>query len=205
MYLSIIIPAHNEQYRIKRTISKIIYYIKRNNIDAQIIIIDDGSKDETYRIINVFRNKHNFIVVVKNEKNMGKGFSVRRGVLLAEGDFILFTDADNSTPISEVKKLLSYLENGQYDVAIGSRALKDSKIKIRQPLFRLYMGKIFNRLVKFFLYKDFHDTQCGFKLFNQKAAKEIFELQQFNGFSFDIEILYLAKIKNYKIIEVPIT
>lgn len=204
MYLSIIIPAYNEQYRIIPTLEKVIYYIEKNNIYAEVIVVDDGSDDRTFTLIETFSKSHDCIRTLHNCQNEGKGASVRQGVLAAKGEYILFTDADNSTPIEELNKLLPLISSREFDIAIGSRGLKESEIEKRQPLYRMIMGKTFNCLVRLFLYKDFWDTQCGFKCFSRKAAQEIFKLQRINRFAFDVEVLAIAKVKGYRIKEVPV-
>lgn len=204
MHLSIVIPAYNEERRIPRTLARIVYYIKKNNVDAEVIVVDDGSDDQTLALVETFTKTYDFVRIIQNSKNMGKGCAVRKGILAAKGEYILFTDADNFTPIQELKKLLQYVETGKFDIAIGSRALKESEVKIRQPLFRETMGKAFNLLVKLFLFRDFNDTQCGFKLFSRNAAQEIFSLQRFNRFFFDVEVLTIAKLHGYRIKEVAV-
>ena len=204
VYLSIVIPAYNEQYKIIHTLTSIVYYLKKNDIAAEIIIVDDGSSDNTFALTKDFSKQHHCIKIVRNDRNKGKGAAVRRGMLTAKGEYILFTDADNSTSIQELKKLLSYVASGQFDIAIGSRALKESEIETRQPWFRETLGKTFNLLVRLLVYQDFKDTQCGFKCFSHKSAQEIFRQQKFNGFSFDVEILAIAKLRSYSIKEVPI-
>ena len=134
---------------------------------------------------------------------MGKGFSVKRGILASRGDYILFSDADSSTPITELDKLFSHM-NYAYDIVIGSRSVKDSDVRIHQPWHRERMGKTFNLFVKLLLMKDFNDTQCGFKLFKGNVARKIAPLLKIDGFSFDVEMLYLAKLKGYKIKEVGV-
>ncbi|MEW6007680.1 MAG: dolichyl-phosphate beta-glucosyltransferase [bacterium] len=193
-YLSVVIPAFNEEKRISQTLSRIIAYLK-DKFDYEIIVVDDGSSDNTSSCLSNFSD----ITLLKNEKNMGKGYSVRRGVMEAKGEYILFSDADLSTPIEEVERLLEEMKEN--DIVIGSRASSDSQILVHQPWWRERMGKIFNLLVKFVLLKDFQDTQCGFKLFKGSVAKEIFKLGRINRFAFDVEILFLAKKFGYRIKE----
>lgn len=204
MKLSIVIPVYNEERRISRTLSRIIDYVEKKDIDAEIIVADDGSTDGTLKLVERISKERRPIKIVGNGRNIGKGFSVRNGVRHASGDYVLFTDADNSTPIQEMRKLLPYLESKEYDVAIGSRSIRGSRVRIRQPWFRMMMGKTFNLMVRLILYGEFRDTQCGFKCFTKKAASEIFRLQTFTGFSFDIEILAIARLKGYRINEVPV-
>ena len=204
MQVSIIIPAYNEQDRIQKTLNKVFYYLRVNNIDAEVIVIDDGSKDDTFSIVKEFEKKHDNVVILRNDCNRGKGFSVRRGVLMARGDCVLFSDADNSTPIQEIKKVMPFILNNEYDVVLGSRSIKGSDVRIRQPYFRIIMGRIFNLFVKMLLYRDFKDTQCGFKAFAKKAAQEIFKRQTIERFSFDAEILAIARVQHFRIQQVPV-
>ena len=209
IFLSIIIPIYNEQDRIENTIKKITDYLSIKNYYYEIILVNDGSSDDTANIINnikinLKRNIKNYnILILNNNKNMGKGFSVRKGILSAKGNYILFSDADLSTPIDELENLIKYLQNG-YNIAIGSRGLKDSKIIIRQNKGREYMGKLFNIFVKLITKLKYSDTQCGFKCFDRKAVDSIFPYLKINDFSFDVEILYLAEKLGLKVKEAPI-
>ncbi len=200
--LSIVIPAYNEEKRVLGTLSRIIDYFKNRSEVYEIIVVNDGSIDKTKELIENF-SKNNNIKLISYEPNRGKGFAVRTGVLNSKGELILFTDADLATPIEEYEKLLSYIRNG-YDIAIGSRALKESKIVIHQPFYREIAGKAFNKVVQLLTVKGINDTQCGFKLFKGDVGREIFSRCKLNGFSFDIEFLFYAKKLNYKIIEVPV-
>ncbi len=204
MYLSIIIPAYNEEKRIRVSLSKIYDFLKTKEYDYEIIVVDDGSTDKT--VIEAQQSrlfKEDKSGIIKNWINMGKGFSVKRGILASRGDYILFSDADSSTPITELDKLFSHM-NYAYDIVIGSRSVKDSDVRIHQPWHRERMGKTFNLFVKLLLMKDFNDTQCGFKLFKGNVARKIAPLLKIDGFSFDVEMLYLAKLKGYKIKEVGV-
>ncbi|MCM8808903.1 MAG: glycosyltransferase family 2 protein [Candidatus Omnitrophica bacterium] len=203
MEISIVIPAYNEEKRILKTIERIYKYFKNKNYDFEIIVVDDGSKDKTFEIVEKFAKNKKEIIILKHPKNLGKGAAVRTGVLSASGNFILFTDADLSTPIEEFEKLKEKIENG-YDIAIGSRGLKDSKIVIPQPFYRRIIGKIFPILVRLIVIKDFKDTQCGFKLFKKEQGKKIFSQLKTGGFAFDVEVLAKAKKEGYKIAEVGI-
>ncbi|MDD5769717.1 MAG: glycosyltransferase [Candidatus Gracilibacteria bacterium] len=143
------------------------------------------------------------IKVVKNLKNMGKGFSIKNGILESNGEYILFIDADNSTPIDNFGKLEKYIE--KYDVVIGSRHLEDSEIMIKQPWYRRIVGKLGNKLINLILIKGIKDTQCGFKLFKHNCANDIFESQKIKRWGFDMEILFISKIRGYSIKEVPVS
>lgn len=199
MNLSVVIPAYNEETRIEKTLRKIQHYLSSSGYSFEIIVIDDGSKDKTALIIEKFNN----VILLKNEKNYGKGYSVKRGMLQAHFDYVLFTDADLSTPIEEVEKLLYHLKDN-YDIAIGSRALKESKIISPQKKVREGAGKLFNVLVQWLLLPGIYDTQCGFKCFKKEVVKDIFSKTKICGFSFDVEALYIAKKLGYNIKEVPV-
>ncbi|OGX15624.1 MAG: hypothetical protein A2166_02510 [Omnitrophica WOR_2 bacterium RBG_13_41_10] len=203
IYISVVIPAYNENVRIVKTLEKTLDYFEIHNYLYEIIIIDDASTDVTYNLVDSLSRGHSNIKILRNRKNMGKGFSVKRGVLESRGDYVLFSDADLSTPIEEIEKFFPHFNKG-YDIVIGSRALKDSQILLKQPWYRKNMGKIFNLLVRLFIIKGIKDTQCGFKCFRKEVAHKIFSLQRLNGFCFDVEILYIAKSLGYKIKEVPI-
>lgn len=198
--LSIIIPAYNEEDRIQSTIEKIQNYLDKQNQDYEILVIDDGSKDNTVKLV-----KDNFanVQIVKQEVNQGKGAAVRRGMLEAKGDLRLFTDADLSTPIYEIDKMLEWQKKG-YDVCIGSRAMQSELIKEHQPWYREFMGKTFNKIVQFLVVRGIKDTQCGFKMFTKKAAEDIFSRSKINGYAFDVEAVFLANSLKYKIKEIPV-
>ncbi|MCX8054268.1 MAG: glycosyltransferase family 2 protein [Ignavibacteria bacterium] len=197
--LSVIIPAYNEEARLGNTLSLITQYLRNTNLTYEIIVSDDGSQDQTIEVAKSFED----VKVISDGKNYGKGAAVRRGMLAANGEYRLFTDADLSTPIYEIDKLKKYLKDG-YDVCIGSRAVDYRLIKKHQPFYREFMGKTFNKIVQMLVVKGIKDTQCGFKCFREKAAVDIFNRAQINGFSFDVEILFLAKKLNYKIKEVGV-
>lgn len=197
---SIIIPAYNEEDRIEDSLKKIIEYTDVENIDVEIIVVDDGSKDNTVKIVSSFGDK---VRVIKQIKNQGKGAAVRRGMLEAKGDFRVFSDADLSTPIYELKKLIEFNEKG-FDVCIGSRAVDASMIKEHQPWYREMMGKTFNHIVQLLVVKGIKDTQCGFKGFSKLAAEKIFSKAKIDGFAFDVELVFLAGKLNFKIAEIPV-
>lgn len=199
-FISIIIPAYNEESRLSASIEKIIEFVEINNINAEIIIVDDGSKDNTVSAAKEFGDK---VRVLEQPQNMGKGAAVRRGMLESSGEILLFTDADLSTPIYEIKKVLAQFESGT-EIFVGSRALDNSMIKKHQPKYRELMGKTFNVFVQLIVFKGIKDTQCGFKAFTNQAAKKIFSIAKLDGFGFDVEVLYIARKLGYKIDEVPV-
>ncbi|HOQ49575.1 MAG TPA: glycosyltransferase family 2 protein [Candidatus Kapabacteria bacterium] len=197
--LSVIIPAYNEEARLGNTLSLITQYLRNTNLNYEIIVSDDGSRDRTKEVARSFEE----VKVIGDGINYGKGAAVRRGMLAANGEYRLFTDADLSTPIYEIEKLKKFLKDG-YDVCIGSRAVDYKLIRKHQPFYREFMGKTFNKIVQLLVVKGIKDTQCGFKCFREKAAVDIFSRAKINGFSFDVEILYLAQKLNYKIKEVGV-
>ncbi|MCM8795547.1 MAG: glycosyltransferase family 2 protein [Candidatus Omnitrophica bacterium] len=204
MVLSIVIPAYNEKNNILKTLERITRFLNNKDYSYEIIIVDDASKDRTIEVVENFSQANHIpIQILKNEINFGKGLSVKKGVLLSKGEFVLFTDADLSTPIEEIDKLLPYIRKG-YDVVIGSRALKDSSLLIRQPWYRENMGKIFNLFVQVLIMRGIKDTQCGFKLFKNEVAKMIFSKTKINRFAFDVEVLLIARKLGFKIKEVGV-
>ncbi|MBI2658451.1 glycosyltransferase family 2 protein [Candidatus Woesearchaeota archaeon] len=200
MEISVVIPAYNEEGRIKKSISAIMKFLENKKLGYEIIVVDDCSKDGTAAIVKGFKSGR--LRLVSNSKNSGKGYSVKRGVLMSKKNLVLFSDADLSTPIESLDSFLKYI--GDYDIVIGSRRMKGSVIAGRQPLHRRIPGKIFPVLVNLTTLRGIRDTQCGFKLFKRKAAMDIFRKQKIKGFCFDVETLYLAKSAGYKIKEVPV-
>ncbi len=205
MYLSVIIPAYNEEKRIAGTLSAICDYLKTKDFKYEVLVVDDGSSDLTIakaEASDLF--KENTLKVIKNGANRGKGFSIKNGILSSCGDYVLMSDADMSTPIDEFDKLINYTSEG-YDIVIGSRSVETSDIRVRQPWYREKMGKTFNFFVKTLLgMKDFSDTQCGFKLFKGDVARDIAEDLKIEGFCFDPEMLYIAGKKGCKVKEVGV-
>jgi dolichyl-phosphate beta-glucosyltransferase len=204
MIVSIIIPAYNEELRIEHTLKKVFANDFLSSLDLEIIVVDDASSDQTALIVKNIAQAYPCVKLLQGDINRGKGFSVRKGMLKARGDYLVFIDADNSTPIEEIQKLLPLVMKGDCDIAIGSRGLKESKIKVRQAWVRRNMGKTFNLFVRCLLLKDFPDTQCGFKCFSKKAAQAVFSLQRIDRFAFDVEALVIARIKGLTIKEVPV-
>jgi glycosyltransferase involved in cell wall biosynthesis len=201
--LSIIIPSYNEEARLPGTLQRIAEYLPTLRLRTEVLVVDDGSTDRTAALAESFHGKLTGLRVLSNGTNRGKGYSVRHGMLEAQGDMVLFTDADLSAPIEEAEKLLRPLNNG-YDVAIGSRAMDRSLISIRQSIFRETAGIIFNKIVRIVLRLPFVDTQCGFKAFRRERCRIIFERQRIEGFGFDPELLYLARHYGLRAIEIPV-
>jgi dolichyl-phosphate beta-glucosyltransferase len=199
--ISIVIPAYNEEKRIGKSLRNIISYCTRHFTRYEIIVVDDGSADKTSEVVASFRHPH--VRILKNRKNWGKGYSVRRGMLAATYPLVLFTDSDLATPFEEITKLIRGVEDG-HDVVIASRNMKGSRIMVKQPWHRQLLGKTFPLLVRIVAVSGFKDTQCGFKLFTKKAAQDIFRRQTFERFSFDVETLFIAKKRGYAIKEVPV-
>lgn len=203
-FLSIVIPAYNEEKRIKQTIIQIEDFLNRKHYEYEIIVVNDGSSDETLNLVKENAARNNRIKILYGEINHGKGYSVKQGVMYAEGNYIYFTDADLSTPIEEIDKFISEIENTSLDVIIGSRSIKGSRVVIHQPIYRELLGKLFSIFVRIWCVSGFIDTQCGAKLFRKDVAKRIFSELKINEFAFDVEILYLSKLYGYKVKEIPI-
>jgi len=202
-FISIVIPVYNEENRIAKTLHRVEEYLNSRNYEYELLLVDDGSTDHTPQVLTTFAQASERVRLLQNSRNEGKGYSVRRGVLAARGKYILYSDADLSTPIEEVESLLSWLNQG-YHIAIGSRGLPQSDIRVSQPWYRKTMGKIFNLFVRTITLPEFKDTQCGFKCFERSIAQEVFKRQKVNRFGFDVEVLYIAKKMGERIKEVPI-
>jgi dolichyl-phosphate beta-glucosyltransferase len=200
---SVIIPAYNESNRLRPTLDELLRYFEQRNSDAEILVVDDGSRDDTRDIVREYARAHSQVVLVENPGNRGKGYSVRNGMLHARGDICLFTDADLSSPIGEAQKLFDAIAAGA-DIAIGSRWLRADLQTERQPLYRQLFGRIFNLVLRIFLGLNFADTQCGFKAFRREAAQRIFPLQRIERWGFDPEILFLARRLDFSVKEVPV-
>ena len=204
MWLSVIIPAYNEEKRIKNTLVKIGSYLADKKYDYEIIVVNDGSTDETANVVEGTKPKVANLSIISNTKNRGKGFAVRQGLLVAKGEYRLFLDADNSASIKEIEKFFPYIKQG-YDIIIGSRDIKGANIILAQPRHRKFLGNIYRFMVKISTgLSGFYDTQCGFKMFDKKSINDIFPKCKINGWSFDVEILVLAKKLGYSVKEVPI-
>ncbi len=200
---SFIIPAYNESARIRPTLDELLRYTQEQKWDVKILVVNDGSTDDTAQIVREYGKLHPQVVLVENPGNRGKGYSVRNGMLQARGNIVLFTDADLSSPISEAQKLFAAIGRGA-DIAIGSRWLRAELQTERQPLYRQLFGRIFNLVLRVILGLHFADTQCGFKAFRRDAAQHIFPLQKIERWGFDPEILFLARRAGLRVDEVPV-
>jgi dolichyl-phosphate beta-glucosyltransferase len=198
-----VIPAYNESVRIRPTLDALLRYTQEQKWDAEILVVNDGSTDNTAQIVREYNQSHPQILLLENPGNRGKGYSVRNGMLHARGDICLFTDADLSSPIEEAEKLFDAIGRGA-DIAIGSRWLRVELQTERQPLYRQLFGRIFNLALRVILGLRFADTQCGFKAFRREAAQRIFPLQKIERWGWDPEILFLARRAGLRVEEVPV-
>jgi len=197
-------PAYNERLRIADGVEKVLAYIQQEQWDAELIVVNDGSKDETPEIVKSYLPKHPNLRLLENPGNRGKGYAVRHGMLEGRGDVLLLTDTDLSAPIYEAKKLFAAIEGGECGVAIGSRwQLPNLQVR-RQPLYRQITGRIFNGLNRVILGLKLHDTQCGFKAFSRTAAQSIFPATKIDRWGWDPEVLYLANKLKFPIKEIAV-
>lgn len=204
--ISIVIPAFEEQARLGDSVRNILAYVNETGLSAELIVVDDGSGDKTAEIAENAGAEFPDLqtTVIRYDKNRGKGYAVRTGLLAAQADIALFSDADLSTPIDEMPKLIDPIVKGEYDVTIGSRALDRSLIGTHQPWRREQGGKVFNLMVKTLTGLPFWDTQCGFKAFNMKKFRPLLDLMRIERFGFDVEFLYVANKYGLKIAEIPV-
>ncbi|MEN6343881.1 MAG: dolichyl-phosphate beta-glucosyltransferase [Armatimonadia bacterium] len=201
--LSIVIPAYNEKKRLPPSLERICDWAADQSRAIDIVLVDDGSTDGTLEAAEATVAGRVPLQALVNKPNRGKGFSVRRGMMEAEGDCVLFTDADLSTPIEEADRLLEAIEAGS-EVAIGSRGMKESQIKLHQPWWREKAGKLFGLVTRTIALPGIRDSQCGFKCFRREAAQAIFSRQTLDGWAFDVELLVIARQLGYEIAQVPV-
>jgi Glycosyltransferases involved in cell wall biogenesis len=202
--LSIVIPAYNEGARIEAALERVTSCVATRKWDAEILVVDDGSKDDTAEIVHRWMHDNPRLHLIQNPGNKGKGYSVRNGLLQAAGEIVMFTDADLSAPMEEAERLIAALADGA-DVAIGSRWMDRTRQTIHQPLYRQFFGRCFNWVTRAVMGLPFKDTQCGFKAFKRSAAQTIFRLQTIERWGFDPEILFIARKLKYVVREVPVT
>jgi dolichyl-phosphate beta-glucosyltransferase len=200
---SIMIPAYNESQRIEATLEKVVGYISKMGWTAEVLVVNDGSRDATADIVRRWASRNPMVRLVENPGNRGKGYSVKHGMLEASGDVLLFSDADLSSPIHEAEKLIAAIKQGA-DIAIGSRWLRSELQTERQPLYRQFFGRLFNLLLRIVLGLKYKDTQCGLKAFTQRAAQAIFPRQRVERWGFDPEVLFLAQKMSMLTVEVPV-
>jgi dolichyl-phosphate beta-glucosyltransferase len=204
--ISIIIPAYEEEDRLGESVRKILDFIEKADLSAELIVVDDGSADRTAEVSEKICAEFPAIDcrVIRYEENRGKGYAVKTGLLAARGDVALFSDADLSTPIEELDKLVKPIQNGEYDVTFGSRALDRSLIGTHQPWRREQGGKVFNLVVRTLTRLPFWDTQCGFKAFNMKKFRPLLEKMRIERFGFDVEFLFVANLHGLRLKEIPV-
>lgn len=201
-FLSIIIPAHNEEKRLPPSLAKIDAYLKTQDYTYEVIVVENGSRDRTSEVVREFAQDHPYVRLIEVETR-GKGLAVKAGMLAASGEYRFICDTDLSMPIEEIAKFLPPMREG-YDVLIGSRE-GDGARRIGEPEYRHIMGRVLNFIVKVTAVPDFEDTQCGFKMFKREAAEDLFSVQQMSGIGFDVELIYVALRRGYRIVDVPIT
>ena len=204
MFLSLIIPAYNEEKRIKQTLVKYFNVLLKNNFNFEIIVEMDGCTDRTPEIVRNFAKKHKQIKILEFKKKLGKGGGILKGFEKANGEIIGFVDADGSVHPDDIVKLIKVLEKTKADGVIASRRMKESVV-INQPFLRKVLSKCFNILVRILFFFPYKDTQCGAKFFRKNVIKEILPLMNTHGFAFDVELLYLIKKKGFKVVEVGVT
>lgn len=203
MKISIIVPAYNEALRILPSLDRVFAYMDAHHPDYEVLVIDDGSSDGTADVVKQRFGARSELRVLGYGGNRGKGYAVRYGGLHAQGELVVFSDADFSTPIDEVEKVLAALQVGN-DLVIASRAHSQATIEERQPFYREGVGKFFNFLVRLFILPAFRDTQCGFKAFRREPMLPVLQEQQIDGFAFDVEMIALAQARGLRITEVPV-
>jgi len=199
-FLSIIIPAYNEEKRLPDTLEQVFDFLKKQSFTSEVIVVENGSTDKTFEIAQGFMEQYNNLCVIQSER--GKGAAVRRGMLEAKGIYRFMCDADLSMPVEEITKFIPPAVNN-FDITIASREAKGA-VRYNEPPYRHLGGRAINFLIQLFILPGLNDTQCGFKCFSAKVADDIFALQTLNGWSFDIEMLYVARRHQYKILEIPI-
>jgi glycosyltransferase involved in cell wall biosynthesis len=201
---SIVIPAYNEGGRIPATLDSVISCVRKFGWDAEIIVVNDGSSDNTAAVVREIAKSAPELRLIENPGNRGKGYSVRSGILQALGEVVMFTDADLSSPMEEAQRLFDAIAAGA-DIAIGSRWLESSRQTHRQPFYRQFFGRCFNAATRAIMRLPFADTQCGFKAFTRHAAQTVFQLQTIERWGFDPEILFIALKRGFRVVEVPVS
>lgn len=204
IFLSIVVPVYNEANKVQLSFSKLVEFFKFKDYKVEYIFINDGSSDETLSTLErIEKSSDETMRIFSNEINMGKGAALKKGIMNARGQYVLFSDVDLSTPLETLNRFEKYLND--YDIIIGCRWCKEAKIELNQPLIRRFMSFFFYAIVHMFFLKGIRDTNCGFKCYKTVVAKDVFSKIYSRGWGFDVEILYIAQKKNYKIMEVPVT
>ena len=201
-FLTIIVPAHNEELRLPESLARIVAFLEEQDYQAEVIVVENASQDNTAGVVEEFMARYPLIISLIKEERQGKGLAVKLGVMAARGEYIFICDADLSMPIEEVAKFLPPAL-ADYDVAIASREVEGAR-RYGEPAYRHLMGRVFNFLVRLLTVPGFQDTQCGFKCFRREAARDIFPYQTIEGWGFDVEVLFIAHKRGCRIVEVPI-
>jgi dolichyl-phosphate beta-glucosyltransferase len=201
--LSIVIPAYNEESRIAPTIREAVTHFRGCHRDVEVLVVDDGSRDGTSAVVRGLGEEFSEVRLIRLAANHGKGYAVRTGVVNAVGRMVLFADADGATPFAELERLEIALESGA-DIAIGSRAIRAEGVRVHAKRYRHVIGRTFHRMVEFLADAGVQDTQCGFKLFRSTVAHDLFSRMRMDGFSFDVELLMMAKRRGYRVAEIPV-
>jgi dolichyl-phosphate beta-glucosyltransferase len=200
-FLSIVIPAYNEEHRLPGTLQQVFNFFETQSFPAEVVVVENGSSDRTYDIAQEYAKRHPGLHVIKSQTR-GKGLAVKRGVVAAAGEYIFICDADLSMPIEEIQKFIPpQMQN--VDVAIASREAPGA-VRINEPSYRHITGRVFNTLIRWLLLPGLQDTQCGFKCIRAEVAHDIFPRQRLTGWAFDVELLYIARLRGYRVVEVPI-
>lgn len=201
--ISVVVPAYNEHERLEPTLRDMVTYFRGSSRQVEILVVDDGSRDATAALVTRLSAELPEVRLIRLPANRGKGYAVRAGVVNAVGRLVLFADADGATPISEIERLESAISGGSH-IAIGSRALKASGVEVKTRFYRRLIGRSFHFLVTSLTVKGIADTQCGFKLFRGEVAQDLFTRMRMDGFSFDVEVLLMARRGSYQVAEVPV-
>lgn len=198
--ISVVIPAYNEAQRLGSTLEQAVEYLSRRGLSYELLVVDDGSRDRTVEVAEGFSGRG--VRVIRHERNRGKGAAIRTGVLASRGAEVLLSDADASTPIEELEKLEKWLPEAP--VVLGSRAVAGADVRQHQPFYRELMGKTFNRIIRILGVRGLNDTQCGFKLLDGEVAREIGAELTIDGFAYDVELVWLARRRGHRIVEVGV-
>ncbi len=201
--LSIIIPAHNEERRLPLSLAAIDKFLEKQPYRSEVLVVENGSHDNTAEVVRGFAAEHPYVRLIE-VKTRGKGLAVKQGMLSARGDYRFMCDADLSMRIDELERFLPPMQQQGYDIVIGSREAKGAR-RVNEPEYRHVMGRVNNWIIKLMAMRDFEDTQCGFKMFSRHAAEDLFTVQRTNGIGFDVELLFIAKRRGYRVYEMPIT